>query len=362
MYTVTDRFLQTLAESHTPVAEVALYLTTGAVEQLEITGGSVSVDRKNACRRTCTVTLADPALIPRSLGDQLSVYGSQLRIAAGVEVGAYRETVPVGVFRVDSVEGDVDEGPVTISGKSLECVIADDKFTTPYRASGTAVAAITALIQRSLPSASVINRATDAAIGARTWDIEGDPWAAITEIGAAIGAEVYCDANGSFVIAELPDLLTTTPAWTVAAGDHGVYISASRGMTSDNVYNGVHARGENSEANTTPVSALVVDSDPASPTYWSGPYGRRPYFYSSSTLTTVGACTSAATLLLRQQTAPNATASLRSLANPALEPGDVLRVVYPDGTAELHQVASFSIDLGGGGDFSIATISAKEGS
>ena len=51
-----------------------------------------------------------------------------------------------------------------------------------------------------------------------------------------------------------------------------------------------------------------------------------------------------------------------SLPNPAPEPGDVLRVTYPDGSKELHQVASFSVPLEVGGGFTIQTISAKEGS
>ncbi|MFJ7069208.1 DUF5047 domain-containing protein [Streptomyces sp. NPDC101115] len=341
---------------------VELFRTDGSVETLDHVSGTVTVDRAQACRRTCSVTVSDPALIPRTAADKLSVYGAQLRISRGVQVGAYRELVPVGVFRVDEIDGDVDDGPAVIKGQSLECIVADDKFTAPWRASGTAVGAITALIQRSIPDATIVVLATDAAIGPRVFDIEADPWAAVTEIGAAIGAEVYTDAAGTFVIAELPDLLTTPPVWTVAAGEHGVYLSATRGMSSKGVHNGVLARGENTELGTAPVSSLVVDSDPGSPTYWGGRFGRRPAFHTSSTLTTVAACTAAATLRLRSEMAPNAVANLRSLANPALEPGDVLRVVYPSGPADLVQVASFPIELGIGGDFVVQAISAKEGS
>ncbi|MEU2484109.1 DUF5047 domain-containing protein [Streptomyces sp. NPDC012617] len=359
---VSARFLTTLVESHNPVCEVSLFRTDGRVDPLSIVDGSVSVDRSQQSRRTCSITVADPVLIPRTPADKLSVYGARLRIARGVQAGEYRETVPVGVFRIDSVEGDVDEGPVTIQGKSLECIVGDDKFTVPYRASGTAVGAITALILRSIPDAAVATASTviDAAIGARVFDVEGDPWEAVRELATAIGAEVYCDADGTFVISDLPDLLTTSPAWTVAVGDGGAYISAARGMNSDGVYNGVLARGENTEANIAPVSSLVVDGDSGSPTYWDGPFGHRPMFYSSSTLITTGQCTAAATLKLRAAQAPNATANLTSMANPALEPGDIIRVVYADGTAELHQVHSFPVNLTAG-DMAIQTISAKEG-
>lgn len=364
MYPVTQRFLDTIVGSHTPVTEVTLFRADGIVETLDHTGGSVSVDRGNSVRRTCTVTIADLTLIPRTAADKLSVYGARLRLARGVDYGnGEGEMVPLGVFRLDETAGDVDEGPVTLTGKSLECIVSDDKFTAPYKATGTAVGAVTALIQRSIPDAVVTTAATvvDAAIGPRTFDIEGDPWAAVAEIAATVGAEVYASPDGEFVISDLPDILTTTPVWEIKAGEGGAYIQANRGMSSDGVKNGWLVRGENTETNVAPVSALVVDNDPSSPTYWSGPFGHRPDFYTSAAIISSGGATAAGTLKLRSSVAPNASADISSLPNPALEPGDVIRVVYPDGTAELHQVHSFTVELGVGGSFAIQTISAKEG-
>lgn len=361
MYPVSDRFLARLAESHRPITQVQLFLTTGQVIDLDHTGGSVTVDRSSAIRRTCTVTCPDPSLIPRTPADQLATYGARLRISRGVDYGdGSSELVPLGVFRLDSVDGDVSNGPVNLQGKDLSAVVQDDKFTQPYRASGTVVGAITALVQRSVPDAVISSQIADTAIGSRTYDVEADPWAGVQEIAAVAGAECYPDADGVFRIATLPDLATVAPAWSVEATDGGVYVSATRAMTSDKVNNAVLARGENTADNVPPVSYLAVDNDTGSPTYWGGPFGRRPMFYSSSTLTTTLACQQAATLLLAQAKAPNASGDLSSLPNPALEPGDVLRVVHEDGTKELHQVASFSVPIDLGGDFPISTISAKE--
>ena len=362
VYPVSDRFLPRLAESHTPVTQVQLFLTDGRVVELPHTGGSVTVDRSQAIRRTCTVTCADPSLIPRTPTDQLATYGARLRVARGVDYqdGSRPELVPLGVFRLDSVDGDVTDGPVNLQGKALEAVVQDDKFTAPYTATGTVVGAITAIIQRSLPTADILSLITDAPIGSRVFDIEGDPWAGCQEIAAAAGAEVYTNADGVFVISTLPDLTTATPVWQVDAIEGGVYISGNRAMSSDNVFNGVLARGENTADNVPPVSSLATDSDPHSPTYWGGPFGRRPTFYSSSTLITTSACAAAANLKLAAAKAPNASGNFSSLPNPALEPGDVLRVTHPDGSKELHQVASFSVPLDNGGDFPISTISAKE--
>jgi hypothetical protein len=362
VYAVSDRFLKRLTESHTPVTLVQLLLTDGRTVDLEHTGGSVTVDRGQAIRRTCTVTVADPSLIPRTPADQLATYGAQLRISRGVEYGNANdlELVPLGVFRLDSVDGDVNEGPITLAGKDLSAIVADDKLTAPYTASGTVVSAVTALIQRSIPTAAVISSIADQGIGKRTFDVEADPWAGCQEIASGAGAEVYCNPDGVFVIATLPDLATTTPVWEIAAAEGGAYIKANRGMSSAGVYNGVLARGENTSENAPPVQYLAIDGDPNSPTYWGGPFGRRPDFFTSSTLTTTAACQNAATLKLAQAKAPNATGDISSLPNPALESGDVLRVQHEDGSRELHQAASFTVPLDVGGDFPISTISAKE--
>jgi hypothetical protein len=363
MYPVSDRFLARLAESHRVITQVQLFLTDGRIVDVPHVGGSVTVDRGQAIRRTCTVTCPDPTLIPRSPTDQLATYGARLRVSRGVDFGdgSEPELVPLGLFRLDSVDGDVNDGPVTLSGKDLSAVVQDDKLTSPWTSTGTVVSAVTALIQRSISDAQIISTITDTAIGTRVFDVEADPWAACQEIASAAGAEVYATPDGQFTIATLPDPLTVTPAWTIAAGDDGVYISANRGMSADRVYNGVLARGENTADNVPPVSALVTDNDTGSPTYWGGPFGRRPMFYSSSVLTTTAACQAAAALKLAASRAPNATGDITSLPNPALEPGDVLLVVHPDGSRELHQAASFSVPLDEGGSFPISTISAKEG-
>jgi hypothetical protein len=186
VYPVSDRFLARLAESHQVATRVQLFLTDGRVLELPHEGGSVSVDRSNAIRRTCTVTVADPALIPRTPSDQLATYGARLRVARGVYYGdGTSELVPLGVFRLDAVDGNVSEGPVNLQGKDLSAIVSDDKFTEPYTATGTVVGAITALIQRSIPDADVISQITDAPIGSRTFDVEADPWDGCREIAAA---------------------------------------------------------------------------------------------------------------------------------------------------------------------------------
>ncbi|MFF6985589.1 DUF5047 domain-containing protein [Streptomyces sp. NPDC010273] len=366
MYPASARFLRTLAESHRVISEVELHRTDGTVELLDHTGGSVTADRSSACRRTCTVTVADPSIIPSTARDRVSVYGSYLVIRRGIDYGGgKKELVPLGVFRLDRVTGDRDKGPATLEGKSFEAYLSDDKFTaaTSTRGYGTVATAINYLVSSSMPSLTVdTSRLIDTAIGTTTWDVQGDRMDAIREVAQAAGCEVYCDATGTLVVAPLPDPLTTVPVWDVAAGERGTLIQAIKGMSADGVKNGILATGENTEDNAVRVSALVVDNDPTSPTYWSGPFGHRPDFISSSTLTTTAACTAAATVELASRRLPNAVADLSSLPNPALEPGDIMRAIYLDATRELHQVQSLTIGLEPSSEFTLSLIGGKEDS
>lgn len=355
-------FLKALVESHTPVTVVELHKTDGTVTELEHISGSVTVDRSQAVRRTATISVPDTSFIPRTPTAQLAIYGARMRVLRGIRFGdGHVETVPIFWGRVEGVDGDPDTGPVDIKASGLEAIVADDKFVTAYstRAGVSAVTAITGIIQGAIPGAVVVNRAVDQTIGVRTWDAEGDRWAAVQECGTAIGAEVYADADGQFIIAELPDLTTAPISWQVDAGEGGALISANRAYSREGMYNFVLATGENTEEDVPPVSATAADEDPTSATYIYGPFGRVPTFYNSATLTTLNLAQGAANKLLRDSVKPNATADISSVPNPLLEPGDVLRVSYGSGDKDLLQVESFSLDLAGG-DFTLQAISARE--
>lgn len=365
MYTPpSSRFLPALAYSHRVVTRVQLVLNDGSQLPLGHTGGQVTVDRSQSIRRTCSITCSDTSLIPRTASAKLNVYGSRLRVFRGIGYGdGTEEVVPVGVFRVDDVQGDPDTGPVTITGSGLEAYIVDDVLKAPVTvqsASTTAVGGIQTLILATLPDAVIINRATDATVGTMSWDQQSSRWDACKTLATAIGAELYCDAAGQFIIAPLPDLTGANVVWEVAAGEGGVLVSANRGMSRVGVKNSITAYGENTVDNAPPVSATVEDTDPTSPTYVNGPFGRVTDFYNSATLTTTALCTAAATQLLKDSLKPNSIADLTSLPNPLLEAGDVIRVVYTDGSKELHQASSFPVGLDTSTAFVLATISAKE--
>lgn len=364
MYTPPSvRWLEALRESHRVAEVVELHWPDGRVQVVPHTGGSVTVDRSAEVRRTASVESTDRSLLPVTPTDFLAVAGARLRILSGLWLEGQPVTVPVFYGRVDDLDGDPDTGEVSISASGLESVLVDAAFETPYTTRGetAAVTSITGLIRDVLPDAVVTSTASDTALGVRTWDVQSSRWAAIQEIATAVGAECFADADGHFRIEPLPDLLTAEVAWEVAAGEGGVLISAKSGWSRADLYNVIVASGENTEADLPPVSATAEDDDPGSPTYVDGPFGRKPRFYSSPTLTSVGLAQGAANKLLQDAVRPSATADITALPNPLLEPGDVVRAVYASGVRTLHQVHSFGLTLGGG-DFTLQMIGGKEDS
>jgi hypothetical protein len=133
---------------------------------------------------------------------------------------------------------------------------------------------------------------------------------------------------------------------TFTDGDGGTVATAERTSTRDGVYNAVKATGAQS-GDTPPVSAVVYDTDAASPVNWNGPYGHVPMFYSSPLITTTAEATAAATTRLGNVRRGSTAFKVDALIDPRLQVRDVVRV--RTGTiAGVGRIDSMSIDLAPG--------------
>ncbi|MFE6493413.1 DUF5047 domain-containing protein [Streptomyces sp. NPDC057748] len=343
----------------------AMYDGATTVADLPIADGSVTVDRGSKVRRTLSLTISDPAYLPWGALDPLAVYGQTLVVSRGIRfAGGQVESVPLGTFRINEPAGDTLEGPVTLTGQSSECHIIDDKFMVPVSTRGyaTCIDAITFLIRQTLPSAVIVNATAGArnpACAVATWNANSDRWDAVQQIALSMQADIYVDAMDRFVIADIPQVLSSRVVWSIAEGEGGTLMSASRQMSRTAVYNAVVASGENAAANSAPVSAVAYDNAPTSPTRWGGPFGRVPKFITSALWTTTGQCQSAADYALFDAMAPNVSTSITAIPNPALEAGDCLRVAH-SGKRELFIAQAFSIPLTAEGSASLTLRGGKE--
>jgi hypothetical protein len=366
MYAVSAQFLRTLATSHTMVARVDAFYNGSLVRaNLPFTSGSVTVDRGSKTRRSLSLTIADPTLLPWTELDPLAPYGQRLVVSRGIRyTNGSEEWVPLGTFRINEPSGDTYFGPVNVTGTTAESDIVDDKFRVPTttRGLGGCVDAIEYLIRQTLPDATIVNLTAGArnpTCAVATWDAGGDRWDAVAQIGLAMQASVFVDAQNRFVIRDLPDVVNGVVSWDIAEGEGGNLISSGRSMPRTGVCNGVLASGENAASGAAPVSALVVDNEPTSPTRWGGPFGKVTKTISSALWTSVAACQAAAGYALFDATAPNVQASIDTLPNPALEADDIVRLISA-GRKERYIVQSLSVPLTADGDFSITLRGGKE--
>jgi hypothetical protein len=366
MQTVTPRFLQTLTTSHSISVSVrAMYDGIVTVADLPISDGSVTVDRGSKVRRSLSLTVADPKRLPWGALDPLAVYGQKLMVSRGIRyAGNILEMVPLGTFRINEPAGDTMFGPVTLTGQSSECYIIDDKFMVPTSTRGytTCVDAIEYLIRQTLPDAVIVNATTGArnpACAVVTWNANSDRWDAVQQVALAMQAEIYVDALDRFVIADVPQVLTSRVVWDIAEGEGGTLMSAARQMSRTAVYNAVVASGENTASNAAPVSAVAYDNGPTSPTRWSGPFGHAPKFISSALWVTQGACQAAADFALFDAIAPNVSTTISAIPNAALEGGDCIRVAYA-GKKELFIVQTATTPLTAEGSASLTLLGGKE--
>lgn len=359
MRPVSAKFLETLRGSHIAVfrARVCTTFQTGTNPtgtEITVEGGDVKSSATADIRSTLELTTSESW--PRLAGDLLTPYGNEIYVERGLAYGnGQREFVGLGYFRIETPEQDqVPDGVVTIQGSDRMAGIKDAQFLAPrqFAASLTRGQLVTTLITEVYPSAVISWDSTtvrDGLVG-RAVIAEDDRAGTLRDFITSLGKVGYFRYDGVFRI-ETPPATTGTAAWTIDAGHDGVLVEMSRGLTREGVYNAVVATGEAGDT-TAPARAVAYNLDPASPTYYSGRFGPVPRFYSSPFLTTNAQAATAAASILRQQLGLPYQVELASIANPALEPYDVLGVRYPKKSrsrtmrTETHVVDQVTIPLG----------------
>ena len=338
MRPVSSKFLQTLRGSHLAVYRARLYgeflIGTNAPGGIEIPilGGDVRYSATADIRSTLSLTTS--WAWPTSATWTIAPYGNWLYVERGIAYGnGQREWVGLGWYRIDTIEQDeTPDGVITISGSDRNAGLKDARFESPQQFASTLTNGdvVNSLIWGVYFFAGIIEwddtAVRDDTIN-RTIIAEDNRLGTLNDLLTSLGKIGYWDHRGIFVIKTPPDV-TGAPSWTIDAGTNGVLVQMSRGLTREGVYNAVIATGEAGDT-TAPARAVARDLNPLSPTYYNGGFGKVPRFYSSPFITTNLQAQTAADALLRQQLGLPYQVDLSSIANPALEPYDVLEVSYP---------------------------------
>lgn len=370
MLSVSSKWLTALTTDHGLSVKInVLYAGATIAEDIAFTDGTVKVDRGSDVRRSLSLTVADPSQFPVAQTDRFAVYGQQLYVECGLTyLDGTTERVVLGTFVITSISGNIHTGPLSIAAAGQEIYLKRALWETAQSTAAYASprAFMAFHIPNTITGASFVDSSTNGlgGLASKTWDAQTDKWSALNEVAASIGAEIFCDAAGTFRMVDIPDPdnLAVTPVWDVTTGENGVMVSAEMSLTSDGVFNRVVAMGENAESGTAPVSGTVTISGPTDPLRYGGPFGKVTKAYSSSLITTGAQALATAQALLLKYKAPNRTVALETIPNPALDAGDRIRVNY--GTAyapEIHIAHSFDIPLSvSGGTFGISTVSGRD--
>lgn len=342
--------LEVLRYSHRVLTRVELWYDGEPVGEVPVAGGSITLDLDDESYASGEVTLADPSWLGSTAGAALMPFGQRLRISYGVGWGQRQEWMAVGP---DLLIKSAPTAAGVLSTDKVKCVslvrqVMDARFPAPWQppAGWTLHQALAALLQEAVPGAPVTIVPADRAVpGDTVW--ERERWDAVKALAGALGAVCRPSGDG-FLIAPEP-VPAGAPVWTIDASSTGVLLDGAQPLVDrDDRWNGVVAQNPDDPE----VFALATVDDPGSPIRWGGPFGQRPYFMTSPLLTADTVAQAAATRLANLQ-GSSRKVELKCIPNPALQPGDIVTVVWPGGMAETGMIRRLTLPLAGAGDMTI---------
>jgi hypothetical protein len=349
-----DGYRNALAGPHTRYVLVEVLDGTGAVLAppddrvgddggLAFIGGTVTATLASRVTRTLSLTV-DQALYPALSTDLLAPYGNQLRATMGIQFADGNRYAWVCFV------GRIQSANLTPSGTcQVECSDYADKvqeagFLVPSnsQAGNSVNSEFVRLVSDGVPGAVFGTSDTFAqTVPVLTWD--QDRSAAIDEMATTVGAYWYCLADGSFVMRRVPWTVPGNPILTLSDGAAGTILGEPERLRSD-VWNSITVTGERADG-TPPVYAIAEDTNPDSPTYVLGPFGRRHKPIRLQTPATQGSAQSAAQDYLRTSIALFETWAWTQPPDAALELGDIVSLNAYDRTGIIQVVSGFRLPL-----------------
>lgn len=359
MWPVTQRFRDTATQSHQISSTCTITTPGGQSQTIPIVSGSTNVDRTQQIRRTA------PGLVLKggsSAYAMLSIPGTQVVLAHGfVYGGSESELIPMLTGELTSAAHEYGQGVIGISVADRWQKLAASPRLFPYTPATTArrTDEIIAAVQDVFPGITVRNSATDTGtVGtAQSWKSRSDQVASYALDG---GMEVYFAPDGALVLRNLPQI-TDDPSWTIKTGRGGTLKALTRTRPLDRLYNTVILTPATADPAQTWTQVIAQITDPNDPRH-PNRIGIRPYNYASPTALTIAQAQTVAAQVLNRIIGTTETIDLTALAMPALEGGDVVRLLTPSDAGDTivsHFLQQLSVDFASG-DMSANTRSNTE--
>lgn len=352
MRPVSEGFLACVSGSHEVVTEARVLTVDGELTDIPLTDGTVTLDSSASIRGRCDIQVDNTEWIPTDSSDRLAPFGNEINLCRGVRLSdGSTETVSLGWFGIE--DGDVtDDGNgagARVSAYDRSKRISDASFEDTFQlAAGTPfVDGIQQVVLDAWPDCPVddgVASASTISFGKPVTAQAGDNrWEFVQGLATALGMVLFFDGDGVLVLRPygLPGV-----AAELVEGEGGVLVTAARNWSRTEAHNRWVVTGEASGGSSV-YRGVATDDNPLSPTYYDGPFGRCPGFWSSDQITSNSQAADAAAALLAQHAGVASTVSFGMVPNPALEPEDMVRISRPSvGVDENHVVDSLTVGLG----------------
>lgn len=320
----------------------------GATTTLKLKSGSVYADQGARVRRKANLEVfAAPTEYAAIVTD-----GALIRITHGINYGSVSELVPV--FAGEFIDGtqQLGNGTLSFAAADLWTWIIRCRFASPYSPTPTLTRrqVISAVVLAARPTTVINDTATDTGlVGTAVWeDSRAD---CITDMATAGLMEAFFAPDGTFTIRDQPTL-TSASVWSINAGRGGTLKTAARRRPKNQMYNSVKVSPSASDGTQTwaPQTATITD---LSSSRHPNLIGLSTYKYANPTLPTAADAMAVATRKLALFEGDAETLELGAVSNPALDAGDVIRVITPTINEQpavifQHFIDSLSLDLVGG--------------
>lgn len=253
--------------------------------------GSMAANLQSRVTRKLNFTLAGAEWFPASpdggidTAGIITPYGNRVRAWGGIRYGdGSVARFPIFYGRVDRPKYDIATGLVQVACVDLANIVTRAKFEVPTNSvpANTIYEEWQRLIRQAVPDATFdepVGGQTDAKVGGLSW--EQDRGQACDDLAAAAGCIWWQLPDGRFTMRQQPWTYPgLTPAVTI--GDGYLTTPGQRTITSgtvslpvDDVANVAVLSAERLDG-SPPLTSVARDVDPASPTYYFGPFGHAP--------------------------------------------------------------------------------------
>lgn len=348
MIPVSEGFLRCLVEGGQRVSRLTTVdedLNKGI--RLMVSSGTMQMNGNDSIRRSldCIAWSDEADIIPRSEDSIVHILGNQVFLESGWMVNGAPELVPCGVFVLRDIQ--VSRGAnfveVSINGLDRACKVQrETSRPVAIRPSSPLPVAVEDLVTSQYPEAKFNFPDEGTVFPPLLYETRADIWSEAIELVRSAGLTLFfdtigqCSISGPFMDLNSTydmDYFTTFPV-----------SEPKRGLSADNLYNGVVVLGTNSGGATVSGSAYITD--PRSEYRIDGPMGRVPKIIESEKVTTPVQANTMARAELRKMVALAEQLEMDVVCNPALDYGSIVRAEDPDsGIAGNWYILSYGMPL-----------------